>query len=64
MAKKCVSITLTIDPTEYHGAEDSAKGAVDLVADMLRRDADLPDKVTVNCQSHTVQVNPNTRDES
>lgn len=48
--KRTVVITLEIDPTEYHEAEDTATGTIDLVLDILRGEADLPDEpLTISC---------------
>jgi len=48
--KRCVCILITIDPAEYVGAEDTAEGAIDLVIDCLRGDADIPETVTITCE--------------
>lgn len=54
--KRTVCITLELDPTEYHQAEDTPNGTIDLVLDMLRGDADLPDSATMSCESITRKV--------
>lgn len=43
MARRKVTVTIWIDPTEYHEAIDTAQGAVDLVAEILTNGADFPD---------------------
>ena len=49
--KRTVVITFEVDATEYHEAEDTAAGTVDLVLDMIRGNADLPpDKyIAIKC---------------
>ncbi len=47
--KRTITITLEVDPTEYHQAEDTPTGAVELVKDMLRGDADLPEGIIIAC---------------
>lgn len=54
MAKRCVSITFDIDPTEYHETEDSREGVINLVIEMLREEADFPERVTISCEGHTM----------
>jgi hypothetical protein len=46
---RIVTVTLEVDPTEYHEAEDTPTGTVELVKDMLRGYADLPDNMIVSC---------------
>ncbi len=45
--KRTVIVVLEFDPTEYEGAADTPQGAVDLTVEMLKRDADLPERLTV-----------------
>jgi len=47
--KRRVIIEVELDPTEYHEAVDTEDGAIDLVIDMLRGDADLPAVNTIQC---------------
>lgn len=47
--ERTVTITVKVDPTEYHQAVDTPAGAVDLVKEMLRGEADLPEQVVVSC---------------
>lgn len=53
-----VTITVEIDPKEYHKAKDTPKGAVDLVLEILRNQADWPDGGTlvIGCQGATKKV--------
>jgi hypothetical protein len=52
--KRKIVITFEVEPTEYFGAADSEKGAVDLAMAMINREADLPyDTMTVTCGSVT-----------
>ncbi len=51
--KRCVCITMDIDPTEYHKAKDTPEGAIKLAVAILRNDADLIGQVTVSCQGVT-----------
>lgn len=55
--KRTVTITLELDPTEYHEAEDTSEGAIDLVIDMLRNEADLPEEITIACGNVTRKSN-------
>jgi hypothetical protein len=50
MSKRTVVITFEVDASEYHEAEDTAEGTVDLVLYMLRGNADLPDDIIINCE--------------
>lgn len=54
--KRSVTITLELDPTEYHEIEDTPNGTIDLVIEMLRGDADLPDSATISCEGITRKV--------
>lgn len=54
--KRCVSITLNIDPAEYNGAKDSPQGAIDLVIACLRNKADLPETVHISCEGESVKT--------
>jgi len=56
--KRTVTITIEVDATEYHEAEDTASGTIDLVIDMLRGDADLPAVSTIVCEN----IRRHTRD--
>jgi hypothetical protein len=44
---RTVTIVIRIDPTQYEQAVDTDEGAVDLTIEMLRREADLPNDVTI-----------------
>ncbi len=50
-----VVITITIDPTEYEGVEDTDSGALNLVSEMLWGDCEssnassVPRKVVMTC---------------
>jgi hypothetical protein len=50
--RRQVTITFNIDPEDYHEAEDTPEGAIDLVIDCLNNRADLPEEedVTISCQ--------------
>lgn len=47
--KRTVTITLEVDPTEYHEAVDTPTGAVELVKEMLRGEAYLPEGMIIAC---------------
>lgn len=49
--KRIVTVTLTLDPTEYHEAEDTPIGAIDIVLAALRRDTDIPTDVEIRCEN-------------
>jgi hypothetical protein len=54
--RRCVSITLTVDPADYPEHEDTPAGAVDLVAACLRNEADQSDNFTIACLSNAFTV--------
>lgn len=41
--QRTVTITILIDPTEYAGAEDTDRGAVELAEEMVKNRADWPE---------------------
>jgi hypothetical protein len=49
--KRKVTIELEIDPFEYFEAEDTPQGAVQLVKEILSREADMPprEKIRIMC---------------
>lgn len=49
---RTVTITLQVDATEYE-AEDTPQGVIDLVFDMLKGDADLPEEIVIACEDIT-----------
>jgi hypothetical protein len=49
--KRSVTMTIEIDATKYEGAEDTDSGTIDLLIDMLRGDADLPEVIKIECGS-------------
>ena len=49
--KRTVTITIAVDPAKYSDAQDTDDGAIDLVIAMLRDEADLPDEITIACDS-------------
>lgn len=54
--KRCVSITLDIDPEEYHRAMDTPSGCVNLVIACLRGEADFVTTLTVQCNDAVKKV--------
>ena len=54
--KRCVSITLNIDPEEYHRARDTPSGCVNLVIACLRGEADFATTLTVQCNDAAKKV--------
>jgi hypothetical protein len=51
--KRTICITIEVDPDEYLDAEDSPKGTIALVHEMLRGDADIPNIVAVYCDGES-----------
>ncbi len=45
------AFTWSIDPTEYEGAEDTDRGAIDLIIACLHNDSDFPpdDPIDIQC---------------
>ena len=61
--KRTVVITFEVDPTEYHEEEDSESGTIDLVLDMLRDYADLPEEgITIQCGNTTRKTDDHLED--
>jgi hypothetical protein len=53
--ERVVTVTIRIDPSEYHDCEDSAQGAVDLISDCLRGDADFSEEgIVIVCDEVSV----------
>lgn len=47
--KHVITITFEVDPNDYEEEVDTPQGAVDLVVEMLKGDADLPAVLEVSC---------------
>lgn len=54
---RTVVITLQVEPDKYEGEIDTREGAIDLVIDMLRGDADLPGNITIACDGFIRKTN-------
>lgn len=49
--KRCVIVKIYVNTDEYVGVKNTPAGAMDLVAAMLRSEADLPeDDVILSCE--------------
>lgn len=51
--KRLVTVTFEVDSEEYEGVESTPEGLLDLVTEMLRDQADLPDVVTISMDGLT-----------
>lgn len=50
--ERTVIVKIKVDPSEYHDAKDTVKGAIELVEAILRSEADFPPgEVSIECET-------------
>ena len=54
--RRQVTVTFTLDPTEYHEADDTAEGCIELAVAILREEADWSSAIHIACETKTLTL--------